>query len=109
MHQSHRIHFVPTDTDYEPIADLIFEEAHRAAAKWPGWPTDLVHSDAIINEENGEATRALLQTVYEGKSLGEYRKELVQTGAMVFRQLAFLEKYYPEKGLFESFDPVLHD
>lgn len=70
----------------EIIAE-IFCEVERAEKKHPEWPTDLVYMDQIINEEKGEATRAVLQHVMEGGELCEVRKELIETAAMCVRML----------------------
>lgn len=65
----------------------IMMELERAEKKHPKWPADLIHMDAIINEEKGEVTRAVLQHVYEGGPISDVREELIQTAAMCVRML----------------------
>lgn len=69
------------------LLDLIAEEVARAEAKHPTWPTDPIHGVAVLAEEAGEAVKAALQLKYEGGSLEDLVKELVQTGAMAVRFL----------------------
>lgn len=71
----------------ETIISAILAEVERAESKHPEWPRDLVYMDQIINEEKGEATRAVLQYVMEGGELGEVKKELIETAAMCVRML----------------------
>ncbi len=71
----------------------INEELRRAVAKHPTWPTDPVHAVNKLIEEAGETARAVDQAVYEGGSIGEVRKEAIQTGAMVLRFLISLDRY----------------
>lgn len=74
------------------ILNEVAEELRRAQAKFPQWPDDLLHGCAIMQEESGEAVRACLQCVYDGRPLMEYRKELVQTAAMAVRCLVDLDR-----------------
>ncbi len=62
-------------------------ELRRAEAKYPDWPTDLIHQVAIMQEESGEAIRAALNHVYHGEPLADVRGELIQTAAMCLRCL----------------------
>ena len=68
-------------------------ELARAEQKHPNWPVDdLLHQVAILNEESGEATRAVLHIV-EGKgNLKDFEKEVIQTAAMCLRILNNLPK-----------------
>ena len=68
------------------IGDIV-AELRRAEAKYPAWPTDLIHQVAIMQEESGEAIRAALNHVYHGEPLEDVRGELVQTAAMCLRCL----------------------
>jgi NTP pyrophosphatase (non-canonical NTP hydrolase) len=70
-------------------------ELAKAEAKHPEWPTDPLHAIAIIGEEFGELTQAVLQVTYEpGKSLiTDVRREAVQTAAMALRFLQSMDAY----------------
>jgi hypothetical protein len=74
---------------------LVMEEVERATLKFPTWPTDPLHAVAILGEEFGELTKAVLQTVYEPHKVrdGELRTEAIQTAAMALRFLASLDRY----------------
>lgn len=73
----------------------VMDEVVRATHKFPTWPTDPLHAVAILGEEFGELTKAVLQTVYEPHRVGEgdLRTEAVQTAAMALRFLASLDRY----------------
>lgn len=78
-----------------PIEHEVFDEIERAIAKFPTWPTDPLHAVAVLGEEFGELTKAVLQSIYEPhKSTPEdVREEAVQVAAMAFRFLAGLDAY----------------
>lgn len=72
--------------------DLIIEEIlielRRAEKKFPYWPSDVIHSAAIVNEESGELIRASLRYSYENSgSVQEMKTEAIQTAAMCIRFL----------------------
>lgn len=71
------------------------EEVERATRKFPTWPTDPLHAVAVLGEEFGELTKAVLQTTYEPHKVaeGELRTEAIQTAAMALRFLASLDDY----------------
>ena len=75
--------------------DAVMNELAKAEAKHPEWPTDPLHAIAIIGEEFGELTQAVLQVTYEpGKSLiTDVRREAVQTAAMALRFLQSMDAY----------------
>lgn len=73
--------------DLPHILKAVEAELAAAESQHPHWPKDLLHQIAIVNEEAGEATRATLQHVYEGKTLAAVQKELFQTAAMCVRML----------------------
>jgi NTP pyrophosphatase (non-canonical NTP hydrolase) len=47
------------------IEQLVQAELARAVAKFPTWPTDPLHALAVLGEEFGELTKAMLQHTYE--------------------------------------------
>lgn len=78
----------------------VLAELARAVAKFPTWPTDPLHAVAVLGEEFGELTKAVLQTVYEPHKVepGEVRTEAIQTAAMALRFLLSLDRYVYEPG-----------
>jgi len=77
------------------IVKEILKEVERATKKFPTWPTDPLHAVAVLGEEFGELTKAVLQFTYEPHktTLDEIRVEAVQTAAMALRFAASLEDY----------------
>lgn len=73
----------------------VMAEIERALAKFPTWPNDPIHAVAVLGEEFGELTRAVLQSIYEPHKVqpGDVRGEAVQTAAMALRFLASLDRY----------------
>ena len=71
------------------------EELQRATAKFPMWPTDPLHALAVLGEEYGELTKAMLQLTYEpGKATADdVREEAIQTAAMALRLAMSLDRY----------------
>lgn len=67
-------------------------ELQRAEAKHPNYPTDIFRQLAIMQEEAGEVTKAVLHLVYEKGSREDIRKELIQTAAMCMRMLKNMER-----------------
>ena len=74
---------------------VVMDEVSRATRKFPTWPDDPLHAVAILGEEFGELTKAVLQTIYEPHKVqkGELRNEAIQTAAMALRFLASLDRY----------------
>lgn len=68
---------------YNPID----KELKRAEKKHPDFPKDMFKQLAIMNEEAGEVTKAVLHYHYEYGSLEDVREELIQTAAMCMRML----------------------
>jgi len=62
-------------------------ELKRAEIKHPDYPTDMFRQVAILNEESGEVTKAVLDYHYAGGSLEHIQEELIQTAAMCMRML----------------------
>lgn len=75
--------------------DQVLAELDRAVAKFPTWPTDPLHAAAVLGEEFGELTKAVLQFTYEPHktSADEIREEAIQTAAMALRFVFSLEHY----------------
>lgn len=74
------------------VHDLMYEisgEIEKAVTKFPTFPNDALHALAIINEECGELSKAVLQYTYEPHktSKEEIRMEAIQTAAMCIRFL----------------------
>lgn len=70
-------------------------EVERAIQKFPAWPTDPLHALAILGEEFGELTKAMLQLTYEPHktTAGDVRQEAIQTAAMALRLAMSLQRY----------------
>lgn len=81
------------------MTDLMQEveaELQRAVAKFPTWPTDPFHALAVLGEEYGELTKAVLQHTYEphkGVTPADIRTEAIQTAAMALRWAMSLPVY----------------
>lgn len=73
----------------------ILEEVGRAIAKFPTWPSDPLHALAVLGEEFGELTKAVLQSVYEPhkSTPQDVREEAIQTAAMALRFVSSLDAY----------------
>ena len=87
--------------------NCIMAEMARAIAKFPSWPTDVLHAASIVGEESGELTKAALQAVYEPhkSSPGDVRAEAIQTAAMAIRFLMSIDRYdYGESHMHSSSD-----
>lgn len=68
---------------YAPIE----AELNRAKKKHPIFPTSMFEQLAIIQEEAGEVTKAVLHFHHENGSLEDIKSELIQTAAMCMRML----------------------
>ena len=79
----------------ESIDELINIELVKAEQKFPGWPKDIVHGVSIIQEECGELVKACLDFYYGRGTIEQVKKEMGQTGAMVYRFGLHLEDYEP--------------
>ena len=71
------------------VLDAILAELRRAQRKFPEWPADPLHACAILQEEVGELTRAILHAVYEPSKGGpkDVEDEALQVAAMAIRFL----------------------
>ena len=78
------------------VDQLVQAELARAVAKFPTWPTDPLHALAVLGEEFGELTKAMLQHTYEphkGVTAEDIRDEAIQTAAMALRLAMSLPCY----------------
>jgi len=80
---------------YEQIFEEVKAEIERASIKFPNWPTDPMHALAVLGEEFGELTKAMLDMTYEPHKTNHahIRMEAIQTAAMAFRLLNSLDRY----------------
>ncbi len=62
-------------------------ELRLAKILHPNYPTDIFKQLAIMNEEAGEVTKAVLDYHFGVSTLNEIEKELIQTAAMCMRML----------------------
>ena len=76
-------------TAEEKNISKIINELRRAEKIHPDYPDDMFRQIAIINEEAGEATKAVLHYHYENLTIDELGKELIQTAAMCLRMLNY--------------------
>ena len=91
---------VRRETHLDVLVAEVLAEVRRAQAKFPTWPTDPLHALAVLGEEFGELSKAMLQLTYEPhkSSHEEVRSEAVQTAAMALRLLASLDRYAYVRG-----------
>lgn len=75
--------------------DIVSTELAAAKAKFPTWPSDPFHALAILGEEFGELTKAVVEATYEPHKadLADVRREAVQTAAMAIRFLEGMGGY----------------
>lgn len=65
----------------------IERELKRAERLHPQYPSNLYQQLAIMQEEAGEVTKAVLDYHYERGTLSQIREEVIQTAAMCMRML----------------------
>lgn len=73
---------------FEPIA----KELARAEKKHPNFPENMYEQLAIMQEEAGEVSKAVLHYHHEGGTLQDVKKELIETAAMCMRMYKALQK-----------------
>jgi NTP pyrophosphatase (non-canonical NTP hydrolase) len=66
-------------------------ELKRAENKHPNFPQDMFRQLAIMQEEAGEVTKAVLHYHYEDGTIEHVKEELTQTAAMCMRMLKNLK------------------
>lgn len=85
----------------DQVLAMVRAELARATRKFPTWPDDPLHAVAVVAEESGELTRAVLQAVYEPHKGDpqDAMDEAVQTAAMAVRFLLSRSRYTWRKGI----------
>ena len=86
---------------------IIEEELKKAEAKHPNYPEDMFRQLAIMNEEAGEATKAVLHYYYENGSLEDVKAELVQTAAMCMRMIESIDSTVEFNKMNKCFNPLV--
>ena len=76
------------------IYNPIDAELKRAESIYPDYPKDMFRQLAIMQEEAGEVTKAVLDYCYANGTLDQVKEELIQTAAMCMRMLKILECIY---------------
>ena len=71
----------------ESALSLILSELARAEKLHPAWPNNLIHASAILAEESGEVTKAVLDHNEHKGSKAHIITEAVHTAAMALRFL----------------------
>ena len=67
--------------------EQVERELERAEKKHPDFPKDMFQQLAIMQEEAGEVTKAVLHYHYENGTIEHIREELIQTAAMCVRMM----------------------
>lgn len=82
-------------TQLNQALDLAALELGRATGKFPQFPTDPLHAIAILQEEVGELTKAVLQSTYEPHKAtkADVKAEAIQVMAMALRFYLSLDDY----------------
>jgi NTP pyrophosphatase (non-canonical NTP hydrolase) len=78
----------------EEIVKEILSEIDSSIEKHGDLPQDMFQQITIVNEEVGEANKAVLHFHYEGGNLRDVRKELIQSAAMCIKMISQLGEGY---------------
>lgn len=91
------------------VLGCIVQELWDAQAQYPTWPMDLGYGDQIVNEEKGEATKALLDVSQNRATIEDVVKEYTQTAAMCIRQIVAVRRfqYIEEQKMEESLARIM--
>lgn len=82
------VQIIQVQETFKPIAKEIKYELLRAIEKHPNYPKNKYEQLAILQEEVGEVTKAVLQLQQEGKgNIDDIKAELIQSAAMCIRML----------------------
>jgi len=92
MNEKQKNTFKHPEYTLEYYEKRVRQELERAKRLHPNYPENMLHQVAIINEEVGEMTKAVLQYHYEGGNVHDISVELTQTAAMCLRMLENLRK-----------------
>ena len=93
------------------VQDEVMAELARATAKFPTWPTDPLHALAVLGEEFGELTKAMLHFTYDPHKKVtrlDIRAEAIQTAAMALRLAMSLPLYDYAPGPQHKQKPLVH-
>lgn len=73
----------------QQIQSEVNEELARARRLYPTWPADIIHAVSLMTEESGEAQQSANGAFWghKGATLGDVRKEVIETMAMCWRIL----------------------
>jgi NTP pyrophosphatase (non-canonical NTP hydrolase) len=75
------------NTGFVKVMTAIAQELDRAREKHPDYPLDMFQQLAIMQEEAGEVTKAVLHLTFEKGTYDAVEKELIQTAAMCIRMI----------------------
>ena len=100
MQEQHGV--ILMESDMQEITEMVNEkqgtseilkELQRAEAIHPDYPTDMFKQLAIMQEEAGEVTKAVLDCHNVKDTIDHIVIELTQTAAMCIRMINALKKY----------------
>ncbi len=79
----------------EPSLVAVLSELSRAEKLFPDWPADELYALAIVGEEFGELTKALIDLRQKPHRVTaeDVRTEAIQTAAMALRFLMHFDSY----------------
>lgn len=81
------------------IQNEITLELRRAEKKFPLFPAEADRGLMVLGEEYGESVKACLEFTFDEKlNSDDLREELIQTGAMVLRNIAMIDRMKAIKG-----------
>lgn len=78
--------------NFDLIADEVRHERARQDMLWGAQTHEPYKWLAILTEEVGEAAKAAYEAESQGKSLTDYREELIQVAAVAFAMVECLDK-----------------
>lgn len=74
------------------IFESVCNERERQDEKWGVQNHEPADWCMILGEEIGEVNKAALEAKFEGKDISEYRKELIQSAAVIFSMIECLDR-----------------
>ena len=66
-------------------------ELKRIESKFPNYPEDMFKQAALINQEAGEVSKAVIKCHCEGESLSNVKNKLIETSAYCMRMLVTIK------------------